>query len=118
MSLRENPTDDDWYQVWKGHPTALPGFNQRESSRVYTRLGLNPQVARWAGRRSFVSIVNKAVPFELQRRIRGDGGLRNAGLVREWRQCEEAEPVVSAARSNAEALRSHRRAGGPFGGSL
>jgi len=114
MLLRESPTDDDWYQVWKSHPLALPGFNQRQSSRVYTGLGFNPQIARWAGKRSFVSIVNKDVPVELQMRIRGDGGVRNAGLVREWHQREAAEAALQAHTEveRAELERGKRRRAG------
>lgn len=96
MLLREKPTEEDWYQVWKAHPSVLPGFDQRQSSRVYKGLGLNPQIAKWAGLRSFVTIVNKGVPLELQRRIRGDGGSRNAGLVGDWRHRETAEAVLQA----------------------
>jgi hypothetical protein len=108
MLLRENPTEDDWYQVWRGHPTAVPGFSQRQSSDVYKRLGLNPQVAKWAGKRGFVLIVNRDAPAELQMRIRGDGGIRNSTLVKEWHQREAAE---AARQSHAEAVQAELERG-------
>lgn len=112
MLLRDEPTsDDEWYPIWKAHPVILPGFNRSASSQVYADHGFRSDRApRSAGKRGFVTIIDKSVPVEQQMRTRGEGsGPRNIELVRTWRERERVENEDHALAGRAELARGKRR---------